>query len=562
MKRAIIGLMLIFFSIQIMPSLILPGSAQRRMKIAVARSQTQAGDGFTSSSIIPASARRGATDSATTQQGELTLQPAQVDGTQVGQEAPDATSACVPRIITHSTSQAITTDNSIACTNDTGHTAANSYWRAFNLPTQFGINKVYNVSRVQIGIEAAVPGGSATSQTLGLRLYRTTSGTFPTGTRTQIGNSFGFNIPAIFNSVVSLNFTTVAVPAGSELIVEIVIPDGQAAGNFFFLGSNTAPETGPSYLSAATCGINQPTDLAVIGFPNVNWVINVDGCVVGDNARLFDFTLDGRADVSVYRPLPDGSLWRVRNSTSGAVTETPWGKNTDRLVPGDYDGDGIFDRAVWRPDEGNWYIVPSSGAPILVKGWGVSTDIPVPADYDGDGFTDIAVFRPSEANWYIINSNGGVGTIVHWGLSTDKLVPADYDGDGKADPAVWRASEANWYVKQSSGGATVRNWGLSTDRPVPGDYDGDGKSDLAVYRPSDANWYIIHSFTNSGFIRNWGLSTDILVPADYDKDGKTDIAVYRPSEANWYIISSFNGAGILLNLGGGLDVPIPSVRVP
>lgn len=559
MKKAIIGLSLMFLSILLVPSLILTSHAQRKLQVG-AQSRTQAGAGFKTSSIMRTTAVRGAANSAARQRGELTLQPVRANGTQAGQEAPEASTACVPRIITHSTSQDITVENAIACTGDGGHTTADSYWRVFNLQTQFGINKVYNVGSVRIGIEAAVPGGSATTQTLTLRLYRTTSGTFPTGPRTQLGSSFNYNLPVISDSIAVLSFPTIAVPAGSELIVEIAIPDGQAAGNFFFPGSNTAPETGTSYLSAAACGITTPTDLAAIGFPNVNWVINVDGCVVGDNARAFDFTLDGKADVAVYRPLPEGSLWRVRNSTTGTVLELPWGKNTDRLVPGDYDGDGMFDLGVWRPNESNWYIDTSSGAVNFVKGWGLSTDIPVPADYNGDGLTDIAVFRPNEGNWYIINSNGG-GSIVHWGLSTDKLVPADYDGDGKADQAVWRSNEGNWYVRQSTGGTTVRNWGLSTDRPVPGDYDGDGKSDLAVYRGA-GDWHIILSFTNSGFVRNWGLGTDTPIPADYDKDGKTDLAVYRPSTGDWHIISSFSGAGIMFSLGDGLDIPIPSVRIP
>jgi hypothetical protein len=45
---------------------------------------------------------------------------------------------------------------------------------------------------------------------------------------------------------------------------------------------------------------------------------------------------------------------------------------------------------------GTWYVIPSSdpGSPI-VQQWGTGGDIPVPGDYDGDGKTDMAVFRPS-----------------------------------------------------------------------------------------------------------------------------------------------------------------------
>ena len=63
-------------------------------------------------------------------------------------------------------------------------------------------------------------------------------------------------------------------------------------------------------------------------------------------------------------------------------------------MPGDYDGDGITDLAVFRPTTGTWFIVPSShpATPLNVVfgGWG---DVPVPGDYDGDGKTDLGIFR-------------------------------------------------------------------------------------------------------------------------------------------------------------------------
>jgi hypothetical protein len=61
-----------------------------------------------------------------------------------------------------------------------------------------------------------------------------------------------------------------------------------------------------------------------------------------------------------------------------SVEVVNWGNSTDVPVPGDYDGDGTDDVAVYR--NGTWFILQSGGAPLIAS-WGVAGDIPIPAKY-------------------------------------------------------------------------------------------------------------------------------------------------------------------------------------
>ena len=84
-----------------------------------------------------------------------------------------------------------------------------------------------------------------------------------------------------------------------------------------------------------------------------------------------------------------------------------WGAagNDDAPVPGDYDGNGVTDLAVFRRSTGQWFVLFDNGID-RTWGWGSAShgDVPVPADYDGDGTVDIGVFRQPTGTWIVHSS--------------------------------------------------------------------------------------------------------------------------------------------------------------
>jgi hypothetical protein len=271
------------------------------------------------------------------------------------------------------------------------------------------------------------------------------------------------------------------------------------------------------------------------------------------------------ADLAVWRP--SSGYWYVMG-----VTQQQWGSgsNNDVPVPGDYDGDGKTDFAVYRPTSGAgiWCVVKSSTGADEYYNFGTSGDIPRAADFDGDGKSDAALFRPSNGTWYIRYSTTGNLVTQQFGISTDKPVPADYDGDGKADIAVFRDGTTPYFysLRSSNGQLQSAQFGSTNDKAYPADYDGDGKADYAIWRQSNNNWYINQSSNNQTVNYSWGVfGQDTAVPNDYDGDGKVDVAIWRgqssdPNDVgNWYIRNSSTGQMRVDKWGQVGDTPVPAL---
>ena len=216
---------------------------------------------------------------------------------------------------------------------------------------------------------------------------------------------------------------------------------------------------------------------------------------------------------------------------------------TDAILVGDFNGDGIADLAL----NDNPLVI------YLGNGDGTYTEAPVPplqgptagpmvlGDFNGDGILDIAVATYAANGVSILLGNGDgsfaapieatvPGTIV----SLTQVLTGDFNGDGIADLAVIDVDQGTVDILLGNGDGTFTL--EATDPPttnspvamVAGDFNGDGRTDLAVSESGDLIEVLLGNgdgtFRSSGMV-NAGMSTSPMAVADFNGDGKLDLAV-------------------------------------
>ena len=157
-----------------------------------------------------------------------------------------------------------------------------------------------------------------------------------------------------------------------------------------------------------------------------------------------DYDGDGKADLAVYRTQfgEPSSTFIIRRSSDNQMRFYSFGRaQTDNVMTAmDFDGDGKTDFCVVRLVEDGpnryqqlWYWVESSTGEIHAQQFGqavpnVSFDNYAPGDYDGDGKTDMAVWRHADGGvfqgyFYVARSRDGM-FVMPWGLSSIDGAPA------------------------------------------------------------------------------------------------------------------------------------------
>ncbi len=110
----------------------------------------------------------------------------------------------------------------------------------------------------------------------------------------------------------------------------------------------------------------------------------------------------------------------VRPPSGGPDVIVPFGRpevGQSIPIPGDYDGSGHVELAVYMPSVGTFAYRPYKGGPDVIEAFGAANDgsIPVPGDYDGSGHRQIAVHDPNHASFAYRPANGGADVIQGFG---------------------------------------------------------------------------------------------------------------------------------------------------
>ena len=284
--------------------------------------------------------------------------------------------------------------------------------------------------------------------------------------------------------------------------------------------------------------------------------------VVVSRAVPGDYNGDGVADPAVY--LATAGSFAIRPSGGGPDQIIPFGApgvGQTIPAPADYTGSGETEIGVYLPSQGVYAYRPAGGGADVVEAFGIpgaGQSIPAPADYLGTGQADVAVYLPSIAAFGIRNPKGGPDSIVPFGIAgPGQTIPApgDYFGSGQADIAAYLPSIGAFAIRNPAGGADqiipFGLAGLGKSIPIPGDYDGSDKTELAVYIPSLGLFAYRPANGGADVLTRFGAAGDgtLPVPGDYTGSGKTEIAVYDPNYASFAYRPANGGADVIFSFG-------------
>ncbi|OUS01927.1 hypothetical protein A9Q86_04560 [Flavobacteriales bacterium 33_180_T64] len=169
--------------------------------------------------------------------------------------------------LSQSTSETIVA-GSVAC-GAAGVVSDNIFYRAFDI-NALGYPQ-FDVTEVAFGIEAV------TNESVGFAvdvvIYETTA--FPAGTLTELAR---VSVPLVTADTGTIKIVPITASVTADILVFTVeTPDESGSGGTtgFQIGSNNLGQSASGFLSSVACGLTTPTDISLVGFPDMHMVMTV-----------------------------------------------------------------------------------------------------------------------------------------------------------------------------------------------------------------------------------------------------------------------------------------------
>jgi len=235
----------------------------------------------------------------------------------------------------------------------------------------------------------------------------------------------------------------------------------------------------------------------------------------------------------------------------------------DRMLVGDFNGDGRNDLAFHAPWMGQILVGISTGTSLSWSAWAGAgtTDLMgrwLVGDFNGDGKSDLTYHDPWGGQLNVFISTGSTFGSAQWGNAgatelKGRWLVGDFNGDGKSDLTYHNPWGGQLYVFPSNGvNFGVAEWGNAgatelNGRWLVGDFNGDGRSDLTYHDPWGGQLNVFVSTGRNFGSASWGnagateLSGRWLV-GDFNGDGKSDLTYHNPWGGQLYVFPS-TGSG-------------------
>ena len=149
----------------------------------------------------------------------------------------------------------------------------NYFARAFDLENDHGIDTDFTITSIEVGQ------GFGRNIQVEINVYtaNTTDLTDENLSLTLLQSEDVFIIEQA-NGTVLFVPTNIEIEAGEIVVVEIFAPNsGTATDEEFFIGTNTSGQTGPPFLKAPGCQINEYVDISTFGLGDQAYLINIVG---------------------------------------------------------------------------------------------------------------------------------------------------------------------------------------------------------------------------------------------------------------------------------------------